>query len=267
MTYAAADDDIAAITGGTADYSFWLPMRMGAWEMQLPCERDDETYPVDLWYQTHVQADFIPADLKLMIDGFKGSGYTLYVNGREVTETPVRSYLDAEMKEVPLAPYFREGGNVITVRLTVTKKSDGMTDLLKIIGSFGVEEKEGRETIVPAPETMRTGDWNLQKLPYYSGTGWYTAKVTLSKEDLARKLVLAADIGRDVLLIRVNGQDAETRLWKPYAADLTALLHEGENTVELGVINTLMNLLESSHTPSGLFSAALVPYDRYEVEI
>ena len=267
MAYAGPDDDIPAITAGKADTSSWLHMRMGAWEMQLPCERDEETYPVDLWYQTHVQAAFIPADLKLMIDGFKGSGHTLYVNGREVTETPVRSYLDAEMKEVPMAPYFRIGDNVITVRLTVTKKSDGMTDLLKIIGAFGVDMLDGRETIVPPPETMRTGDWNLQKLPYYSGTGWYTAKVVLSKEDLSRKLVLRADIGRDVLLIRVNGQDAETRLWKPYAADVTAFLHEGENTIELGVINTLMNLLESSHTPSGLMSAKLVPYDRYEVEI
>ena len=267
LSYVCPDDDVSGIISGRADTSGWLPVRMGAWEMQLPCERDDETYPVELWYQTHVQAAFLPDDLKLMIDGFKGSAYTLFVNGREVTETPVRSYLDAEMKVVPLTPYFREGDNVITVRLTVTKKSDGMTDLLKIIGSFGVEERDGRETIVPAPAALRTGDWNKQKLPYYSGTGWYTAKVCLTAEDLSRKLMLKADIGRDVLLIRVNGQDAGTRLWKPYAADLTPLLHEGENTIELGVVNTLMNLLESSHTPSGLMSAALIPYDRYEVEV
>lgn len=267
MTYATENDDVAAITSGRADMSGWIPMHMGAWELQLPMEREENTYPVDLWYVTQVKADFVPEDLRLMIDGFKGAGYRLYVNGREVTETPVRSYLDAEMKEVPLASYFTTGANTIAVRLTVTKKSDGMIDLLKIIGSFAVEEREGSEVIVPMVTTMTLGDWTGKKLPYYSGTGFYTTRVTLSAEQLTKKLMLRCDIGKDVLLVRVNGQDVKTCLWKPYAADISAFVHEGENEITLGVVNTLMNLLESSHTPSGLFSASIVPYDRYELNV
>lgn len=267
MKYVEPEDDTVAITTGKADMSGWLDMRMGAWEMQLPMERDSGEYPVDLWYVTKVEADTVPADLKLMIDGFKGSGYTLYVNGREVTETPERSYLDAEIKVVPMTNYFTVGTNVITVKLTVTKKSDGMVDLLKIIGTFAVEEKNGVEHIVPMVETLPLGNWVEKKLPYFSGTGYYTKKIVLDEEQLSRKLMLKADVGRDVLLIRVNGKDVKTCLWKPYQADITELLHPGENEITLGVVNTLMNLLESTRNPSGLFSAEIVPLDRYEVDL
>ncbi len=267
MCYASPNDDVQAITTGKADMSDWIPMHMGAWELQLPTERDESTYPIDLWYVTQVQAACVPQDLRLMIDGFKGAGYTLYINGSEVTETPVRSYLDAEMKEVPVARYFTTGRNTIAVRLTVTKKSDGMIDLLKIIGSFAVEHTDGRDVIVPMVTTMELGDWCNGKLPYYSGTGYYTVKVNLTAQQLQKKLMLQCDIGKDVLLVRVNGQDVKTCLWKPYSADISAYVHEGENELCLGVVNTLMNLLESSRTPSGLFDLAIVPYDRYEIHI
>lgn len=267
MQYAKPGDDVAAITEGRADMSGWFDMRMGAWEMQLPMERDEETYPVDLWYVTRVEAACVPADLKLMIDGFKGSAYTLYVNGREVTETPVRSYLDAEIKTVSMAGYFVTGANTVAVRLTVTKKSDGMVDLLKIIGTFAVEARDGVDCIVPMVETMEAGDWVEKKLPYYSGTGYYTAKVTLDEEQCKRKLMLKADVGRDVLLIRVNGKPVKTCLWKPYEADISEYVHAGENEITLGVVNTLMNLLESTRNPSGLFHAEIVPFDRYELQM
>ncbi|MBR3037124.1 MAG: hypothetical protein IKI52_00330, partial [Clostridia bacterium] len=244
----------------------WFDMRMGAWEMQLPVERDEETYPVTLWYVTKVRASYVPDDLKLMIDGFKGSAYTLYVNGREVTETPVRSYLDAEIKTVPMKAYFVIGDNTVAVRLTVTKKSDGMTDLLKIIGSFAVAEDHGVETIAEPKTELPLGDWNRYGYPYYSGTGLYTAKVHIAKELLERKLLLKADVGRDVLTVAVNGKPVGTCLWRPYEADLTPYLKEGENEITLGVVNTLMNLLESTHNPSGLFGAEIVPFDRYTVQ-
>lgn len=267
MTYAAENDDIAAITEGRADMAGWFDMKMGAWELQLPEEREDDTYPVDLWYVTTVEAETVPEDLRVMIDGFKGSAYRLFVNGCEITAEPVRSYLDAEMKEVPVSAEFRKGTNVIAVKLTVTKKSDGMIDLLKVIGTFAVEEKNGRETIVPMVGTMTLGDWVGMKLPYYSGTGTYTKKFTLSAEQLTKKLVLQAELGKDVLLIEVNGKPVKNCLWKPYTADISAFVKEGENEIRLGVVNTLMNLLESSHTPSGLMSAKIVPYDRYTIEV
>ena len=161
--------------------------------------------------------------------------------------------------------YFVIGENTVAVKLTVTKKSDGMTDLLKIIGCFAVETKGGTETIVPPKAELPLGDWNNCGYPYYSGTGFYTATVELTKELLHKKLLLKADVGRDVLTVSVNGKPVKTCLWRPYEADLTPYLHEGKNEITLGVVNTLMNLLESTHNPSGLFAAEILPFDRYEI--
>ncbi len=256
--YADKVDEVAVING-TVDFDNWLDMKMGAWEMQIPQERDEKIYPVDLWYATEFSADIIPEDIRLMIDGFKGTHYELYINGRKVTEEPYRSYLDSEMKEVVIASYCQKGVNRVAVKLTVTKPSDGIIDILKIIGHFAVEEKEGRETIIPMIKEITLGDWNKKKLPYYSGTGYYTKKFNISKQYLTKKLMLECELGRDVLTVNVNGKDVDTRLWKPYAVDITAYLQEGENEITIGVINTLMNLLESSHTPSGLMKAVITP--------
>jgi hypothetical protein len=50
----------------------------------------------------------------------------------------------------------------------------------------------------------------------------------------------------------VNGTSAGVRLWDPYVVELTDLLRNGENTLELRVANTARNLLSGVARPSGL---------------
>nr|MCU0365552.1 hypothetical protein [Ignavibacteriaceae bacterium] len=64
----------------------WLDVTLGAWEMQLPQERDEETYPVTLWYRTSFEAEKLVKNMRLLIDGFSGSGYRLFINGKEVAD-------------------------------------------------------------------------------------------------------------------------------------------------------------------------------------
>jgi len=258
--------DVSKISQADYDFSGWLDMRMGAWEMQLPEERDDRSYPVNLWYVTNFTTEYIPEDLRLMIDGFKGSAYELYINGRRVTEKPVRSFLDAQIKEVPINSYAVKGKNMIAVKLTVTKKSDGMLDLLKIIGDFGIKEAFGTEIITEPVRKVSFGDWVKQGLPYFSGTGSYTQTITLDEEACSKELILTADVGKDVLEVYVNGQLVKTCLWKPYEADISAYVKPGENEICLKVVNTLINLLEGTKTPSGLFAAEIIPYEKYNID-
>lgn len=253
--------------GDEADYSGWMDFRMGAWEMQLPEERDEDVYPVSLWYVTTFEADYLPEDLRLMIDGFKGAAYELYVNGKRVTETPVRSYLDAEIKEVPLTGYARLGTNRVAVRLTVRKKSDGMVDLLKVIGNFSIDTIDGKDVIQLPVAALPMGDWVNMGLPYFSGTGSYTQTIEIGEAYLDKKLFLQADVGTDVLEVYVNGELVKTCLWNPYTADLTGALKPGKNEITLKVVNTLINLLEGTRNRSGLFHAEIVPFDRYCVEV
>jgi hypothetical protein len=240
------------------DDSAWLAVTNGAWEMQLPQERDQATYPVTLWYRTWFEAEAVPADLRVLIDGFSGPSYTLFVNGREIGDRGRRSSLDAEIKEVLVAPQVKPGRNCVAVRLTVNRRTDGMLDPLKIVGDFTLA---GRTIVAPAG-TITVGDWTKQGYPFYSGTGVYRCEFTLPKKYTDGRLFLNVECGEDVLELAVNGVPRGVCPWPPYRCDLTGALKEGVNLVELKVTNTLINLLEGVEHPSGVFAPPALEHFR-----
>lgn len=254
-------EDDEAFAAVDVDDSEWLDVEMGPWEPQLPFERDEQTYPVTLWYRTYFNARDVPSNPRLLIDGFSGSDYRLFINGQEVSDRGRRSYLDAEMREVDIS--LKEGRNAVAVRLVVTRPTDGMLDLLKVMGDFAVENEE----ITTAPAEMMVGDWTQSGYPYYSGTGVYRSEINVPSEYVGSGRVwLEAECGEDVLEVSVNGGDALVAPWHPYRLDVTEHLREGTNTFEIRVTNTLLNVLEGEPQRSGLFSAPrLIHEHRYEL--
>ena len=246
------------------DDTAWLDVTNGAWEMQLVEERDEATYPVTLWYRTRFEAEFVPSNLRLLVDGFSGKGHTVFVNGTGVRDKGRRSSLDAEIKEIDIASMVRPGVNIVAIRLDVVRRTDGILDPLKIVGAFALDPLPSGYRIVAPRETLRTGDWTKQGYPFYSGTGAYRAEVELPARYAGGKLFLEAVCGEDVLEVRLNGQPGKTASWHPYRLDITDLMREGTNTLELRVTNTLINLLEGVQKASGLaVPVKIVHHHRY----
>jgi hypothetical protein len=249
-TYAAPDVD-------TTD---WLPMVMGAWSYQLPAE-PDRAYPIDVWYRIGFTLESIPPRLDLIIDGFAGSGWDVFVNGDAATTAPVRSAIDSQMQALEVTPLVREGDNVIAVRLTVTKATDGLLDLVKLTGDFAVESIDGKERIGAPRSTLQPASWVDQGYPYYSGRGLYRLRFTLPGDFADQRIFLEPKMRDDTLEVLINGEPAGVRLWEPYEVELTGHLKQGDNALELRVANTPINLLEAVPRPSGLAGAPrLVPY-------
>ncbi len=121
----------------TASEDGWLPMVPGAWAYQLPSE-PAVPYPVDVWYRATFQIDAMPPSLSLIVDGFAGSAWTVYVNGQQVTEKPYRSRIDSQMQALDIMAHAQTGENTIVIGLTVTGPTDGLLDLLKITGNFAL---------------------------------------------------------------------------------------------------------------------------------
>ncbi|MDR1663705.1 MAG: hypothetical protein LBR83_02120 [Clostridiales bacterium] len=257
--FAIADDHNQHFFQEDFDTSGWLPYTVGGWELQLPYERENpEEYPVDVLYKARFTAAFIPGDIKMLIDGFKGTSYNLYINGVRVDDKGERSFIDAEMKQILIGKYLLIGQNDIAIRLTVEKKVQGLLDYIKISGSHAVEERGGEYAVVKPSGKIKTGSWTGQGYPFFSGTGKYTQTVSLSKENTDGRLFLHADCGKDVLEVEVNGKKAGVCLWQPYVLDITGLVKEGGNEITLNVTNTLNNLLEGVEQPSGVFRAEIV---------
>ena len=250
------------------DDSKWLDVTMGAWEMQLPQERDDATYPETLWYRTNFEIDVMPNRLALLIDGFSGKSYELYINGEKVKDKGHRSKLDAEIKEVDVKEYTKKGINSVAVKLVVTRRTDGMLDLLKLVGDFSLVKKKTGYTIGELTNKIKIGDWTKQGYPCYSGTGVYKQNVDIPKKYLDGKLFMQLECGEDVAEISINGSKPIVMPWHPYKADITEFVKEGKNEIEIKVTNTLINILEAVEKESGLFSEPLIEHaNRYQISI
>jgi hypothetical protein len=110
-----------------------------------------------------------------------------------------------------------------------------------------------------------TFDTELKAL---AGHGTYTTTFTAPKLAAGQHLVLALGSVGDAAQVKVNGQDAGELLFEPYTVDVTSLVHEGSNELEVTVTNALFNAMVqrtprpfgAGHTltPSGLMPAGLI---------
>ena len=76
---------------------------------------------------------------------------------------------------------------------------------------------------------------------HFSGTATYTNSFTFGKA--ARGVRYYLDLGqvRNLAVVRINGQEAGTLWTPPFRADITDLLREGRNSVEIEVTNLWVN--------------------------
>jgi hypothetical protein len=83
------------------------------------------------------------------------------------------------------------------------------------------------------------------KAAHASGPAVYTTAFTVSEENLVDDVRLVLDFGlvHDVASVRVNDSPATDILVPPYKLDITRLVHEGANTLEVTVTYTLRNAL------------------------
>lgn len=250
ITYIAKSTDTAA----------WLPMVPGAWSYQLPAE-PETPYPIAVWIRASFLMDYLPPEVNLIIDGFAASEWQIYINEQAVSSTPVRSAIDSQMKAVAITPWLQKGENLAAIRLVLNSSTDGLLDLLKITGDFSLAPQGDGSFRIAAPcESMQPASWTAQGYPFYSGTAVYRKTFELPASFKGQRIFLESDAAEDALEALVNGQLAGVRLWAPYGMEITGLLQEGQNTLELRVANTLVNLLEATARPSGLAGAPrLVP--------
>lgn len=239
----------------------WQEMVPGAWSYQLPSEPASD-YPISVWYRVRFEAGYLPPKLELLVDGFAASEWKLYVNGQVSTAQPVRSALDSQMKAVDISSLVHEGENTLALRLVLTSSTDGLLDLLKLMGDFSLERsQDGGYRLAPPRTTMQPASWTGQGYPFYSGRATFRRQFEFPQDFKNQRIFLEPILTDDVLEVLVNGESAGVRLWQPYQVEVTNLLQSGENTLELRVANTLVNLLERVERPSGLAGAPnLVPY-------
>ena len=88
-------------------------------------------------------------------------------------------------------------------------------------------------------------DWTKSPdlgVKYYSGTAWYTKRFALAKRNgLRYRLELGEVLDTGVAGVRLNGRDLGIVWTKPFGVDITGALSNGENVLEVKVVNSWYN--------------------------
>ena len=115
-------------------------------------------------------------------------------------------------------------------------------------GYAGGAAIDGPVKLVCGAGRYTVGDWcRNDALRTYSGAAWYGRDFTLTKKPAGR---VTLDLGEVVSTARVlvNGREAGLRLTPPWRFDVTGLLQDGANRIEIRVCNTTANIFLSSPT-------------------
>ena len=211
--------------------------------------------------------------------------FAISVNGNKIPNVDCGYYRDKSFRKIDISDAVIVGENEIKLSIHFTqsekiyeniKKSlqfeseknmltyDTEIEAVYVIGDFGVDTAgefteldrravryDGSFAISDMPKTVTVGNFVLQKFPFFNGRMVLKNTVTLNAKECVNRSLLFAKRCSTVVKVRVNGADAGTILWQPYEVDLSGLLHEGENEIEVEIIGNLRNLLGPHHLKEG----------------
>jgi hypothetical protein len=211
--------------------------------------------------------DHIPEDLALVYENLEGGPISITLNDADIKGKPEHVFIwDASNRALPIAAHAQEGKNHLQLRWrqpsfsTLFPSVHGIEPVC-LIGKFWV--KKGR--IVEQKYAAPALPWSQVGLPNYIGTLTYKAVFKIPVQYMAQQLFIKFKKIGTVAEVIINGKHAGTLLWRPYTLDITDLVVQGENTIEVNVANTAANLL-AEPIPSGMIGRPyIVPYWRHRI--
>lgn len=216
--------------------------------------------------------------------------YTFTVNGQACDFNDCGYFVDKSFRLTDIRPLLREGTNEIMMAGHFTQEEelyqlfgqpnvhesvwnrlvmDCEIESIYIVGQFALQAADtprfgerrtvfgGREfALAPLPEKADVRDLTEQGLWFFAGTATLTQTVTLTPQAGTRYAVRLAALHAPAAKVRVNGQAAGFLSFSPFVCDVTGLLHEGDNTVEIILYSGCRNLLGPHHLKCGEFYCA-----------
>lgn len=109
----------------------------------------------------------------------------------------------------------------------------------------------GEFYICNAPKTAVAGNMAEQGYPFFAGCMTFKKQITLSVDECKNRSFKISRLCSNVTSVKINGKDAGDIMWEPYEIDISNLLTDGENEIEITVTGNLRNLLGPFHLKCG----------------
>ncbi len=174
-----------------------LPLTNWEYEIDNHTTGNSDAAEAQRIFTATFEAETIPEEARMLLDGLKTDkvwrnahirDHHIYLNGEEVVGFTPGNYLDHYIYEADLAGLIQEGTNEVKIVSSTFYFEPAMVyHPVVITGRFAVAGRKHLR-IIAEPGQIRTGPWDSQGYPYYSGVATYRQQFRLSQNDLQIKI-------------------------------------------------------------------------------
>ncbi len=233
----------------------------GAWHEHFYPAPDGTPFRATYSFYSEVDVDgcFAAIEVAENLDSMEFNGSPLKAakqRGELGAFDPAKSWKDINFTRVVL-PRIKAGWNTLVIS---GKKVNNITspgchiaaenwrehkateaEEVYICGKFGVVERNTGVYVITEFNQPCGRDLNTEGFPFYCGRIKMTASFDLLVKPEGQALLRLVEAECACAEIRVNGKPAGTLRWAPFVADVTGLLDQGINTIEIELVTTLVN--------------------------
>ncbi|MDO8587171.1 MAG: glycosyl hydrolase [Armatimonadota bacterium] len=117
-----------------------------------------------------------------------------------------------------------------------------------VIGDFNVVRDGSGFVLTDSTDTAESSNLVEQGYPFFRGSVVCSKMIDVAKKPGERIALAFDDVGAVVIKVRVNGKPAGRLVWRPLELDITDLVSDGANMLEIELINSCRNLLGPHHS-------------------
>lgn len=194
-------------------------------------------------YHFTVKEKFDYANIKAVIE--RPELWSVSINGNEVKNEKGKWWLDRSFGVYEIGKWINTGENIITVKCS-PMSVHAEIEPIYILGNFSVQPAEKGWLINSPNENFIIGSWKEQGFPFYSWDASYKNEYEIKLKAKFYEVGIGNWKGT-VAEVFVNGENAGTIALSTDRINVTDLIKEGKNVVEVKVIGSLKNLLGPHH--------------------
>jgi hypothetical protein len=238
-------------------------LALNHWDLQI----SQEQHVTELTYSTHFMMPERIASLRLILDGVPAHAFNLKEGARPVLagETDAVVLMDGEpvTEELPwdidprfrvldLKKFCRPGSHVLqlVIKNNGWIPQPGLEEMAWLAGDFMLDLTTPLPCLTPV-RGLKTGPWEEQGFPYFSGTGAYATEHELPEDIAGKRVILNLGKVGHLAEVEVNAEPVGVRPWPPYRLDITRYVTPGWNQFVLKVTNSAKNFFEGPDKNSG----------------
>jgi hypothetical protein len=171
--------------------------------------------------------------------------WSVSINGHPVEANSGEWWLDHSFGVFTIGQWLQKGENILSVNCKIFKVNAEIEPVY-LLGDFSVVPANKGWKITAPPAKLLVGSWKEQGQPFYSWDVTYSKEYEVAKKASYYEVALGKWCGT-VAEVFVNGEKAGTIALSSDKIDVTGLITEGKNNVEVKITGSLKNLLGPHH--------------------